>query len=486
MLRRLASQTATYGLTSILGRLIGNLLLPLQTGRLSLPDFSVLSEALAYAAVLSILFPLGLETALFRFSNDNPESKSDTENRIISLQLICSLALLPVSWLFLLWRMPELGPSMAFVVTLTLAADSILGIFLAALRNHNQSFAFFRVRVGSILFTILLNLAFLSGIPFLDELNPVGVNFRLILVINLVSSVLSFFLMPRSLTRFVWRFDPALTRTVLRFSIPIVVMGLAGVSNDILGRIWLENLCPPGFYPGTDNRNLIGIFSGCAKIAIFINLGIQAYRYAADPFFFSIQDKKDTASYLSSSFTWFVAAGLLALVGIQGNLPLILRVFLRNPGFMLGMDSILFLLLANFMFGVYYNLSFWYKFADKTWWGTIISLGGLVINALLNLVLVPRMGMNGAAIALLAGYTAMCGFSWYKSRGFFRVDWEYGKVGILMISALLLAWASGLYRPDGFWPPVVWGLFFPVAFAVIVLLVQGQPLKNRFRRAGTR
>jgi O-antigen/teichoic acid export membrane protein len=138
------------------------------------------------------------------------------------------------------------------------------------------------------------------------------------------------------------------------------------------------------------------------------------------------------------------------------------------------------------MFGVYYNLSFWYKFSDQTWWGTLISLGGLLINALLNLLLVPRLGMNGAAIALLAGYTAMCIFSWYKSRAYFRVDWEYGKVAVLLVSALILAWASGLYRPAGFWPPLIWGLFFPVAFAAIVLLVQGQPLKTRFRRADTR
>lgn len=479
MLKRLASQTATYGLTSILGRLIGNLLLPLQTARLSLHDFSVLSEVLAYAAVLSILFPLGLETALFRYSNDAGLSKKETEEKIISFQLLAAILLMPVSFLFLHFRMPELAQGDAWLVSATLASDSVLGIFLASLRNHNKSFLFFRVRVGAILFTIGLNLLFLSGISILDQLNPVGINYRLILYINFASSVLSFLLMLRSLAAFRWRLDPDLSKTVLRFSIPIVVMGLVGVSNDIFGRIWLENLCPEGFYPGISNEDLIGIYSGCAKIAIFINLGIQAYRYAADPFFFSIQDKKDTAGYLAKSFTWFCAAGLLALVGIQGNLQWIVQLFLRKPEFLLGLDSIFILLWANFLFGVYYNLSFWYKFTDQTWWGTLISIGGLVINAGLNLVLVPTMGMTGAALALLSCYGLMCLVSWGKSYSVFKVDWEYAKVGFLFALALALGICSLNWHPFANGPSsILVGLIYPALFLAGVALVQ----KSEFRK----
>ncbi len=472
MLKRLASQTATYGLTSILGRLIGNLLLPLQTARLSLHDFSMLSEVLTYAAVLSILFPLGLETALFRYANDNPKEKESIERKIISFQILAAIVMLPVAYAFLGYRMPELSSTDLCIVSLTLVGDSILGIFLATLRNHNQSFQFLKVRLGSILFTIGLNLLFLSGITLFDQFNPVGINFRLILYINFASSFLSFFLMVKSLARFSWAFDRELNAKVLRFSIPIVVMGLVGVSNDVFGRIWLENLCPPGFYPGISNDDLIGVYSGCAKIAIFINLGIQAYRYAADPFFFSIQDKKDTASYLSKSFTWFVAAGLIALVGIQGNLPFILKLFLRKPEFVLGMDAIFLLLLANFLFGVYYNLSFWYKFSDKTWWGTVISMGGLVVNAGLNFVLVPKYGMTGAALALLICYAGMCGFSWYKSLSFFKVDWEFTKVGFLFVSALLLCLVSRNWAPSGEWQPILMGLVYPLVFLMVVVFVQ--------------
>jgi len=486
MLKRLASQTATYGLTSILGRLIGNLLLPLQTSRLSLHDFSVLSEVLAYAAVLSILFPLGLETALFRYANDKPEEKKNIEQKIISFQILAAILLFPFAYAFLAYRMPELNSVDLLIISGTLVADSILGIFLAALRNNNRSFQFFKVRLGSIFFTIGLSLLFLSGIPFLDNLNPLGINYRLILYINFASSFLSFFLMLKSLTGFSWSFDKALNAKIWRFSMPIVVMGLVGVSNDIFGRIWLENLCPIGFYPGISNEDLIGVYSGCAKIAIFINLGIQAYRYAADPFFFSIQDKKDTASYLSKSFTWFVAAGLIALVGIQGNLPFILKLFLRKPEFMLGMDAIFILLLANFLFGVYYNLSFWYKFSDKTLWGTIISMGGLVINALLNLILVPKMGMTGAALALLICYACMCAFSWHRSLAHFKVDWEFGKVGLLFGSALGLCFASRSWMPANEMSQIGYGLVFPIVFLILVIVVQKKELFNSPSDAGTR
>jgi O-antigen/teichoic acid export membrane protein len=254
-------------------------------------------------------------------------------------------------------------------------------------------------------------------------------------------------------------------------------MGLVGVSNDILGRIWLEQLCPANFYPGIDNKDLIGIYSGAAKIAVFINLGIQAYRYAADPFFFSFQERKDTAHYMAASFTWFAAAGLLALVAIETNLDFILQLFLRKPEFALGRDAIFLLLLANLSFGVYYNLSFWYKFSDKTWWGTLISVSGLMINGLLNFILVPRFGMTGAAMALLTCSLLMSLASWYKGRTEFPVKWAYKRIGMLTLAALLLCLLPD-YLPAFEGSRILAGIFLPLCFAGLVYVVQKDQLKN--------
>jgi len=249
------------------------------------------------------------------------------------------------------------------------------------------------------------------------------------------------------------------------------MMGIVGVSNDIFGRLWLENLTPERFYGDISNKDLIGIYSGCAKVAIFINLGIQAYRYAADPFFFSIQDKKDTARYLSESFTWFVAVGLLALVAIQCNIGLIVDIFLRKPEFRLGLNAIFLLLLANFFFGVYYNLSFWYKFSDKTFWGTLISVFGLFLNAGFNFILVPKYGMTGSAFALLICYVGMCGFSWFKSREVFVVEWTYQKVFTMLFFALFLCFISQVWQPEATVLKLAWGMFLPsILLAQIVYL----------------
>jgi len=483
MLKRLASQTATYGLTSILGRLIGNLLLPLQTSRLSLRDFSVLSEVLAFAAVLAVIFPLGLETALFRYSNDNLSTKKETEQKIISLQILVAGILLPLSWFWLSGRLPDLNHLDVFFIGTTLALDGVASVFLARIRNENRSKAFLLIRLGSICFTILLNLLFLSGIPWLDALNPVGINYRLIIYINFASSFLTFFLMPATLTQFRFLFDKPLYVKVLKFSIPIVMISIVGVSNDIFGRIYLENLTPKGFYGDLSNKDLIGIYSGCAKVAIFINLGIQAYRYAADPFFFSIQDKKDTAKYLSKSFTWFVAAGLLALVAIECNVGLIVDIFLRKPEFRLGMNAIFLLLLANFFFGVYYNLSFWYKFSDKTFWGTMISVAGLSTNAGLNFILVPLYGMSGSAMALLVCYMLMCFISWYKSRSVFAVDWAYKKVFGMLLLALLLCFVSQLWQPETIPMKLAYGLFLPSLLLIFIVWLQRSYLLKRYNQA---
>lgn len=476
MLKKLAGQTATYGLSSVLARLLGNLLLPLQTGRLSLSDFSVLSEALAYGALLAVLFPLGLETALFRFSNENPDQRESTENKIISFQILCASLLMPVSLIFLHWRMPMLEVSMLLVLGMTLVLDSIQGIFLASLRNRQLSLDFLKVRLASVALNIALNLFFLSGWPLADSLNPVGVNYKLILWINLFCSALAFLPMTRRIRLFDWYFDKELNRKVLLFSVPIVGMGLVGVGNEIFGRIWLEYLCPPGFYTGINNKNLIGIYSGAAKIAVFINLGIQAYRYAADPFFFSFQERKDTARYMAASFTWFLAAGLLALVSIQCNLDIILQIFLRKPEFSLGKNAIFLLLLANLSFGIYYNLSFWYKFSGKTWWGTLISVVGLAINGLFNFILVPSMGMTGAALALLICSLFMSTASWYKGRTEFPVGWEYDKAALLTTIALALCLIPG-------WIPnsvniLIPGIFLPLAFCAVILFVQRKQLKR--------
>lgn len=481
MLKKLASQTATYGLTSILGRLIGNLLLPLQTARLSLRDFSVLSEILAYAAVLSVIFPLGLETALFRYSNDDLSRKEETEQKIISIQIVVALLLLPVSWLFLSFRLTELEPLDLWIISATLASDGIAGIFLSRIRNHNQSIRFLIVRLASIGITILLNLLFLSEIPFFDKINPIGVNFRLIVYINFAASVLTYIFMPEVIRRFRFLWDRNFLKKTLIFSVPMVMMSIVGVSNDVFGRIWLESLTPAGFYGDIQNKDLIGIYSGCAKVAIFINLGIQAYRYAADPFFFSIQDKKDTAAYLSESFTWFVGAGLMALVAIQCNIELIVKVFLRKPEFLLGMDAIFILLLANFLFGVYYNLSFWYKFSDRTYWGTLISIGGLSINAALNFLLVPVLGMTGSALALLACYLFMCGFSWIKSREFFSVNWAYSKVFSQIALALGLCFVSRYLNPENFWLQTVEGILLPAILLLYIIWIQKAEIFKRFK-----
>ena len=485
MLKRLASQTATYGLTSILGRLMGNLLLPLQTHQLTLHDFSVLSEVLAYTAVLAVVFPLGLETALFRYSNEDVAQKQAVENKIISLQMMVTTALLPVAFAWLSFELPDVGPVDIFAICATVAADSIVGIFTTRLRNHSQSRRFFLVRFGSIMLMIALNLLFLSNIPWVDRFNPIGINYRLILYINLVAAVLTIGFLPQSIAAFRWSIDRPLFKKVLRFSVPILLMGIVGVSNDIFGRIWLERLTPSGFYGSVSNKDLIGIYAGCAKVAIFINLGIQAYRYAADPFFFSIQDKKDTANYLAKSFTWFVSAGLLALVAIECNIELIVSIFLRKPAFMLGLSSIFFLLLGNFFFGVYYNLSFWYKFTDKTYWGSLISILGLVTNAGLNFLLVPIFGMVGSAIALLCCAVFMCVVSFFKGRQYFAVPWAYSTVVVLFLTAITCCLIA-IYVPASAASKAWLGVLLPFIFLAVVVWLQRQLLFNRFSFGGSR
>jgi O-antigen/teichoic acid export membrane protein len=240
-----------------------------------------------------------------------------------------------------------------------------------------------------------------------------------------------------------------LLKEMYNYAFPIMIMSLAGVTNEMLSRAVLKKWLPEGFYPEYSNQAALGIFGAAYKLSVFMTLSIQAFRYAAEPFFFSRAKDKDSRELFSSVMFWFVVFGSIILVVIVLNLDIIGFLFLRNEAYWEGLRVVPILLLANLFLGIYYNLSIWFKLTDKTYYGTLISLSGAVLTIILNYILIPLWGYMGSSIATLGCYFSMVIFSYFLGKKHYPVPYKTGKYLFYIVLAILFSYL-GFNMPDGY------------------------------------
>ena len=247
-----------------------------------------------------------------------------------------------------------------------------------------------------------------------------------------------------------------------------MIMSLAGVTNEMLSRAVLKKWLPPNFYPDITNQAALGIFGAAYKLSIFMTLTIQAFRYAAEPFFFSRAKDKDSKALFSMVMHWFVIVGSLILVVIVLNLDIIGYLFLRNEAYWDGLVVVPILLLANLFLGIYYNLSIWFKLTDKTYYGTIISIIGAAITVILNYLLIPVMGYLGSSFATLSCYLLMVVISFMIGRKYYPVPYKTGKYTVYILLSIALAYA-GFNMPSDF--TIMYKLYQFILIAVFIVLI---------------
>jgi O-antigen/teichoic acid export membrane protein len=233
------------------------------------------------------------------------------------------------------------------------------------------------------------------------------------------------------------------------YAFPIMIMGLAGVTNEMLSRAVLKKWLPPNFYPDYSNQAALGIFGAVYKLSIFMTLAIQAFRYAAEPFFFSRAKDKDSKELFSNVMHWFIIFSSFIFIIISLNLDVIGYLFLRNPTYREGLNIVPVLLLANLFYGIYYNLSVWFKLTDKTYYGTMISIFGAVVTILLNYLLIPILGYLGSSISSLVCYISMAGLSFTLGRKHYSVQYKTGR-GLIYIVLSSLIILVGYYPHPSF------------------------------------
>ncbi|GAA4350663.1 oligosaccharide flippase family protein [Hymenobacter saemangeumensis] len=497
VLNKLASQTAVYGISSIVGRVLTYLLVPVYTRYFAAAEYGIVTGLYAYVSFLNVVFTYGMETTFFRFANRPGADRRELYDRVLSLLLVSTavltaiLALLARPLLGLL-EIPPGHEQYAVWVALILGLDAVAAIPFARLRLENKARKFAGIRLASILLNVGLNLFFIVLCPevmkgeTLPWLRPLveavydpGLGVGYVFLANLIASAVTLLLLGRELLDFRFRLSLAPLRPLLKYAYPLMLMGLAGMVNETLDRILLPRWLPDNFYPGKSSLTAVGIYGACYKLSIFMSLVIQAFRYAAEPFFFAQSTDKNSPVTFALIMKWFTLCCAVIFVGISLNLE-DFGLFLRRAEYREGLEVVPVLLLANLFLGVYYNLSVWFKLTDKTYYGTYIGAGGAAITIALNFLLIPVLGYLGCALATLACYFTMAMLCWRLGERHFPVPYPAARLGLWLLGAAVLVGLGWLVTVEGWWLRHLWHGGLTALFLLALWLVE----RPRQPRAG--
>ena len=437
-LKKLAGQTAIYGIPTIVGRFLNYLLVPVYTYSLTADRYGVVSELYAYVSFLMIMLTYGMETAYFRFSQEAKDKKTVFNTSMLSL--------FTTTMLFLLLTMCNLGSlsdAMGYsahkeyiaLFLIIVSLDALRAIPYAKLRRENKAARFALIKSVDIFSNILFNLFFFFVLKPKDLV-------LCIFLSNMFASLIAMLMLLPEYLQFRFKFDFRLLKQMLLYGLPVMVGGLAGMVNETFDRIALKHLveCPVSVSDCESYvMSNIGIYGACYKLSIVMSLFIQAFKFAAEPYFFSKMknaDAKQTYADVMSVYTLFL---LTIFIGVMAYLD-ILQYFVGSE-FRSGLKVVPVLLLANLCLGIYYNLSVWYKVSDKTIYGAYISGIGAVITLILNYLLVPHMGYMGAAWTTLICYFAIMVICWAFGQKFYPVKYPIKRLSLYTLLALVLVGA---------------------------------------------
>ena len=457
-LKKLAGQTAIYGLPTIVGRLLNYFLVPLYTYQFASPEYGVVTEMYAYVSFLSILLTYGMETALFRFSQT-----VEDKNKVYSTALI---SLLFSSLLFIAFATSFSRPIASMLnyshhseyvswFALIIGLDAISAVPFAKLREQNKATRFAFIKSMNIAINIAFNLFFIvfcksvhqsPDSPFYSFVetfyNPeIGIGY--IFISNLIASPITvLLLLPEILYRTKYVFDVRLWKNMLVYALPLMIVGFAGMINETMDRALLKYLVPAEMNPMAQ----LGIYGACYKISILMTIFIQTFRFAAEPFFFSHSKEQDSKKLYADVMNYFVIACSFIFIGTMANMELIQ--YFIGAEYRQGLAVVPILLLANLCLGIYFNLSIWYKLTGQTKFGAYISLFGAAITLALNFYWIPRIGYIGSAWATLICYASMMALSYRIGQKYYHVNYDLKRIWGYLSLSLALYFISRLISVD--------------------------------------
>ncbi|MBQ7494737.1 MAG: polysaccharide biosynthesis protein [Bacteroidaceae bacterium] len=407
-LNALMKDTAIYGLSSIVGRFLNYMLVPLYTHYMprETGDYGVSTNMYAYVALILVLLTFGMETTLFRFANEERETMNDERSRwpdtVFSTAFMLVGGLTALFLLLLFGFITPVAGSLGYaehpdylqMMAAVVAMDALQALPFSYLRFQKRPIRFASLKLLFIFLNIGLN------VLYFVVLHKTSVYF--VFLINLLCTGFISLLFIPDLLHIRWHFDGKLLRRMLSYSWPLLILGIAGILNQVADKILF-----PLVYPDAAEANIqLGIYGACVKIAMIMAMITQAFRYAYEPIVFSKAKDHDSKDYYAAAMKYFLIFTLLAFLAVVGYMPLLQ--YIIGVDYREGLGVVPIVMAAEIMMGVYFNLSFWYKLIDKTIYGAVFSIAGCAVLIAVNILLIPRYGYWACAWGGVAGYgTAM-------------------------------------------------------------------------------
>ena len=432
-IKSLAKDTAIYGLSSMVGRFLNWLLVPLYTYTFASGEYGIVTELYAVVAIFLVILTYGMETGFFRFANHERWSDPMQVYTTALLAIVCSSTIF-VGGLFLgldvwsRWLDCANHPSYIWMLGVTVALDAFTSLPFAYLRYQRRPVRFALLKISGIGLNIFFNLFFICLLPRVADhpafswmvIEDFSVGY--IFLANLISSVITLFLvLPELKVR--WSFSGKLLREMLNYSFPLLILGLAGIMNQSIDKIIYPHLAEPA-----EAMSGLGIYGANYKIAIIMVMFLQAFRFAYEPLIFAINREgreKSQKSY-SDAMKWFIVFAMFIFVSVMMLLDIV-RYFI-SPVYFEGLKVVPIVMLAELFFGIFFNLSVWYKVSDRTYWGTLFTVLGLAVTLGLNAWFIPIWGYMGCAWAAFGCYAFMMFCSWIVGRWKHPIDYDLKSV----------------------------------------------------------
>ena len=474
-LKKLAGQTAIYGLSSIVGRLLNYLLVPLYTRYFSTAEYGEVTTLYAYVAFLVVILTYGMETAFFRFSQNEQDKKSVYSTSLISLLISSAIFIIlmfmnadSIANTLNFDGHPEYIQWFALIVGL----DAVSSISFAKLREQSKAARFALIRLLNIFINIGLNLFFIIYCPyaiknnlpsadFVQSIYSQSIGIGYIFIANLVASIVTILLLLPEMLSASWQFNTQLWKKMMVFALPLMVAGLAGITNETIDRILLSHLLPSSIAASE-----VGIYGAYYKLSIIMTLFIQTFRFAAEPFFFEQEKERNAKKVYADMMKYFIIITATIFLGVMIYYDLVQQFIGEEFHDARGLIIVPVLLLANLFLGIYYNLAVWFKLTEKTKFGAYLAIFGAVITLALNFALIPVLGFEGSAWATLVCYFTMAVVSYFLGRKHYPIPYDLKRIGAYLGLMLLLFRLSG-YVDLGMWVNTFYLLVFVgVVFAL--------------------
>ena len=446
--------TAIYGLSSIIGRFLNYLLVPLYTAQFSAASgaYGIITNIYAYVALAMVLLTFGMETTYFRFTN---KTHTDSET-VYGTTLITVGSISLVFAVLVLLLLSPISQLMGYgdhtdyvgVMAVTIAIDAFLCIPFAHLRQQRKAIKFAALKLLNIMVTILLNLIYFY---FMD-----GKDVGYVFYINLACTVMLAVCLITEYTGFRWKLDKVLLRNMLSYSWPILILGIAGILNQTADKMLF-----PYIYEGSDMRAQLGIYGACSKIAMIMAMITQAFRFAYEPIVFAGVKDKDQHEMYTKTMKFFIIFTLLAFLCVMGYIEIFK--YLVGEKFREGLGIVPIVMMAEIMMGVYFNLSFWYKIIDKTIWGAIFSGIGCAVLLAVNIIFVPKYGFMACAWGGFAGYGVAMLASYFVGQKYYPLKYPIKDIVLYVVLAYVLFRIMDL--------SVDWPMMGRLAFNTLLILI---------------